>query len=1760
MKNLLGRYVNRYERKHKDFRRYAMIVAVLALVVFVGVNWRLHDKGISMTSDYQCGLKEHKHTADCYKKVLICGKEETDGSEGHTHTDACYKEEKKLTCGKEEHKHNADCYDEEGNLICDKEEHTHSKDCYTTEKKLICGKEESKPVKAHHHTDACYKKELVCKLKEHTHTAACYSNESADVEDESDWEATIPTLSGNWAEDIVAVAESQIGYEESTANFKLADDGETRKGYTRYGEWYGNKYGDWSAMFASFCLNYAGISSKTVPVNSGSTAWITELKQKKLYKEAGKYEPVSGDLVFLDTDSDGKADHVGIITGTETKDDVEDSKVTSLTAVVGDSSDKVEENTYKTSGDTIVGYCALPENPDEKKDAEATTAEKAGEETTEESTKTAKSGTGAESTSEAAGSTTAAKKASKKSTKSNSVATQSSDGIAVQDNESTSTINGINITDKVYNAIFKKKDGAVWKESDTFTTGDQVKGVLSFEGVKAEQLGTNRTTYITLPEGIDCSSFLGKTYYTKDNGVESGSYQYVKDSDGNWRIELTFNEKYIEGHTGDIGGEIEFEFQWSDNSSSDQGEKKNIVIGSWKGEVTITTDRKDDSGSSDSNYSLKKDSSQLSYSDDGKTGYIDYTVTLDVKQDTNAPIDLTDQLNGLNWEYIDSSLNLSTSNGSTDLNTTWETNSEGKKVIHIGQDGQTIKAGKYTITYRVQNTKISEVVSGESGEVSNTVKLPGDKNTLVDSTKTSTKTSTVHKEGKLSEKEDETYIDWTVYLNSGDIIKNIDTPANFKDDIPDNLELVGDVTVKQYDVKGNLTNTTTATVKNGTEISYTTPTGQYYYEITYRTKVKDSYTVPIGGTTIENTGTSTGGMNGSSSAGVKVPNHVVDKKYVSQDAIVDSDGKRKDLVDWETTISVEGSLKGYKYTDYAGTIYLTDQNNENGQHLNLLFMTDDQIAAIKVLDSDGNPLDRSLYEITRSSYTDPQSKVEVGLFEIIFKEGATGPVTLKYQTTVDTEKLSGKTGNYNITNNALLTDGKGEDTSSANTNVKYDHSKPKIIKKYGESPTDGQSGSITLEPGQTSIPWTIVVNDGKNMNGDLIVTDKIADGMTLDKSSLVAKIYSWDIYNKEMEDKGTTQVTVDYDETQKLLTIKIPESVYHYDDKGGSNPITISYKTDLDESFFNGDETSKSYTNTATVEENGTKTDSTFTQEVTRKVVGKNGSYDKENNLLTYNIILNPAASKLNDGKQLTVTDHLDAGAIAGLVKLKTLTLFTALKTTDSNGNVKIEPGTFVKELVKSDKEELYNYSYDEDKNEFQTYIPDETAYVLVAQYEVDADVAGSIKMNNEVQLGYNSNWKADDNNTKVENSTSGTTHKNQNKVTIIKHDKSQYNNLLNEAQFKLEKYDTNSSKWLEDTSLTTSGTYEDGDNKGKDKGAAATEIKKDVLYKLTETQAPSEYVKDDTPYYFILVDEGTTPTLPDSIDGDSDYKKSDVVIYTVEKNKYANIIINRYNAQDTTIVKSGQLRVNKKWVNGSNTEVTDPTELAKLPGVEVTLTKHEPPKGLTVRIKEGELGTPKTKVLSNLPTGCYIKVKVPTWSTIKTNSIIENGMGITKQEELEDNMNVYKIGPVVNNCTIIEGTLAWTDDGNFSIEGGTTSTDTIDTVIGTVTLDATNNWTYLWENLDTSDGVTYTVTEKTVDGYTVTYELNGEDLASDTAFEPKADGDKVTITNKAKAAYNLPETGGSGTLPFITVGASLMGFALLCGYSMRRRRGRRVE
>jgi len=270
----------------------------------------------------------HTHTDECYseseERVLICGLEENDG---HVHSDACYTEEAVLICPLEEndghvhsvengcytyvqgdlictnedpeHEHTDDCYLWEEVLTCEIPEgegaHRHGDECYEMQSVLTCGKEEGEG--AHHHTEECYEvqKVLTCGkdeiTTEHVHTVDCFkvvdmtpeeihaqrlselpeSDPTADVESAADWEsrfASVP-LSGEWDRDLLKIAETQLGYTESQRNFEAAldenGDGYTIKGYTRYGDWYGYPYGDWCAMFISFCLNYADIPETSIP-------------------------------------------------------------------------------------------------------------------------------------------------------------------------------------------------------------------------------------------------------------------------------------------------------------------------------------------------------------------------------------------------------------------------------------------------------------------------------------------------------------------------------------------------------------------------------------------------------------------------------------------------------------------------------------------------------------------------------------------------------------------------------------------------------------------------------------------------------------------------------------------------------------------------------------------------------------------------------------------------------------------------------------------------------------------------------------------------------------------------------------------------------------------------------------------------------------------------------------------------------------------------------------------------------------------------------------------------------------------------------------------------------------------------------------------------------------------------------------------------------------------------------------------------------
>ena len=298
----------------------------------------------------------HRHTPDCFDADgnPICG--QTQILE-HRHSDACFEtvaepvDTGTLTCTDTAHVHTARCYGT-WELVCGQEEHTHSEACTQNkqEETVFCGKD------AHTHGEACRDEngELVCGTEEHTHSLACYADPGADVETAELWEQTFAgvTLTGNWRQDTLAIAETQLGYAESTKNYVVAEDGETVKGYTRYGAWCGEPYGDWNVMFLTFCLHYAGVEG--VPPDRDCGGWVTAWADA--FEPAQSHTPAVGDLVLFDRDGDGTADRAGLVAQTT------DS---GFAAMEGDAEDAVRLLTYGADDPGILGYINLPEGAKE---------------------------------------------------------------------------------------------------------------------------------------------------------------------------------------------------------------------------------------------------------------------------------------------------------------------------------------------------------------------------------------------------------------------------------------------------------------------------------------------------------------------------------------------------------------------------------------------------------------------------------------------------------------------------------------------------------------------------------------------------------------------------------------------------------------------------------------------------------------------------------------------------------------------------------------------------------------------------------------------------------------------------------------------------------------------------------------------------------------------------------------------------------------------------------------------------------------------------------------------------------------------------------------------------------------------------------------------------------------------------------------------------------------------------------------------------
>ena len=294
-----------------------------------------------------------------------------------------------------------------GSLICEQFEHVHDDSCYTTDYELVCGLEDgelveelnpaytavaafeapvaAKPVVVspvieapiHYHTDDCYEEVLTCGLEEHHHTVNCLADPLADVEDESEWLAkTNTTLSGLWTEDLLTVAQSQLGYEQSEKNFELdADDGVTVRHYTRYGEWYGNPYGSWDVMFLSYCLNYAGIPQSAIPQRAGVLALRSDLRATGYLMDPQSIPAAQQDAIALCDeempDEAGFADAAGFADGASTFRSIRPGDIVFYNAAVTETVAAENEPQIETlslesdadTGDPVLSSLNTPADP-----------------------------------------------------------------------------------------------------------------------------------------------------------------------------------------------------------------------------------------------------------------------------------------------------------------------------------------------------------------------------------------------------------------------------------------------------------------------------------------------------------------------------------------------------------------------------------------------------------------------------------------------------------------------------------------------------------------------------------------------------------------------------------------------------------------------------------------------------------------------------------------------------------------------------------------------------------------------------------------------------------------------------------------------------------------------------------------------------------------------------------------------------------------------------------------------------------------------------------------------------------------------------------------------------------------------------------------------------------------------------------------------------------------------------------------------------
>ena len=1470
----------------------------------------------------------------------------------HQHTDDCYQEVKTLTCYEEEHVHTDDCFDpEDGSLICDLFEHTHDDSCYSIEYELVCGLEEGELVEepnpdyvpvdeeafavfddavalqpvvddssldtpVHHHTDACYEEVLVCGLPEHHHTVNCLSDPLADVEDEETWSAkTNVVLTGAWADDLTAVAKSQLGYQQSERNFQLDDEDQTTvRHYTRYGAWYGNAYGAWDVMFLSYCLNYANVPQTTVPQRAGVQALRSDLRGSEWLKAAAEVELVPGDIVFYNSittetvaveedapqimDDSADAD-IALLSlepaaaepqteertvSTETVGIVSDvdADTGTLTVISGDVDGKVAEVSLRADEITdVIDLAAAHKAQEEGERADPDGVEPAGD----EETSLVIWATGPVSQVSPYAVALLSDKAA--------------------DDVSTAAETVQSLDDHITSVTFQKEIGTgsntQWTdipEGETVKDGDTIQLVVEFNLPDGTFPSGNGTMTYQLPGGLKLDKKI-ETDWIIDaaTGKSMGTYSI----DTNGLVTMNF--------TG-IGSGAAFDGKLTFKAKADLATATGDKI-SFGNNMELQVTKKDP------DLSVTKGFAEKSvWSDTEGNFYIYWKVTASTKNGSGSPVDIWDVLP---QGSLPSSFDPTNSNGPVSITHydaagnkklltdeyEYEISTDGKKLSYTGLPE--LQAGeKYELRY-VTKITAADLENAKSNNTSNVMynTAYAKAGEIEDSKKeqVSFLNTLIEKKGNLNSSG---LIDWTVTIKA---------PHNYnggflKDYVLTDQILQGDVRiVGSIAIRSNNGKTDTITqdeFNKGYKLSKVDDNA-YEYTVTYQT------TAPASGGTVKNQAKITREdgekkieFAANASVDVQVGQWSLTKThnrtendiaYWNLSAVNVAGADHFDLTDTiGNTTDSSGTVLQNKHYAIASelqkaiedglTLYLTGSNST------LNYAQVEKYLTITYFDAFNNKVDANDANTHVLSFTVAVKKAEgddsIAVRQMVLKDVPTHEVR------------SGKPegADWIFTNNAKITQDGSTKASDSAEDVYRSSVFEKSVAIDGKR-QDYITGDTTVnydDVKDQKLLYRIRLVTTGTETGNIVITDTMPTGTELTVNGDKLRLY---VDNEQCSWNPAERWHVTYDETNKKLTVE----VYGCND-GKQHVIELLYEVSFKkDSRWNDLLTSDiTYTNKAEWGDKSAAIKTTVHKNISpliktgKQLKDKNGNWT---NNVTYTVIINPAAQKLGTTGTLKLRDKAEI--------IRGNSFYGHNVRLYYYEHDKYEHNKDVSSLTQV-KEGLYHIDASEPDYWLCMTVPDGTALLLQYDIEFDPGSYTDPKLSNTVQLEGVAQGTAEDVNFKTNESSVQIT---RGQLVIHKMD-AETSKFLPDAEFTIDYYDTGSSMFK----TFMPGTTDANGELTFSITSAKQTLSPNVLYRLTETKAPDNYILDSTPKYLFFYEKGAdgkdafkTALGSESITDNGQTVTVDDVTFGCSTNTTQLTVKNTYN----------RLTVQKYWLSAAD-------------------------------------------------------------------------------------------------------------------------------------------------------------------------------------------------------------------------------------------------